>query len=171
MDRFYQKLGKIFPLINKWRYYMFGMGFMEILLIAIIAIIALGPDKLPGAMVEVAKFLKKFKSGVADAKSTLDNELNITEMKNEANKFKAQIEDAKSITKFDDFNLGVNDILKDELTDDKSNNIEKKESKEDSVEIKEELSKESEVKNLDKENKPKNSDKFKVKKKKVEEKA
>ena len=68
---------------------MFGMGFMEILLIAVIAIIALGPEKLPTAMVEIAKFLKKFKSGVEDAKSTIDNELNISDMK-------AQIEDAKS---------------------------------------------------------------------------
>jgi sec-independent protein translocase protein TatB len=57
---------------------MFGMGFMEILLIAIIAIIALGPDKLPTAMVQIAKFIKKLKSGLDDAKSTLDSELNIS---------------------------------------------------------------------------------------------
>ena len=68
---------------------MFGMGFMEIFLIAIVAIVALGPDKLPTAMVEVAKFIKKFKSGVEDAKTTLDTELNIKDMKEEANKFKA----------------------------------------------------------------------------------
>lgn len=99
---------------------MFGMGFMEILLIAIIAVIALGPDKLPTAMVEIAKFLKKIKSGVSDAKSTLDNELNITEMKEQANKFKAQIEDTKSSLSIDKkLDLGLNDIMKDDL---KSNN-------------------------------------------------
>lgn len=75
---------------------MFGMGFMEILLIAVIAIIALGPEKLPTAMVDIAKFFKKIKSGLDDAKSTIDNELNISEMRAEANKFKAQIEDTKS---------------------------------------------------------------------------
>jgi len=92
---------------------MFGMGFMEIFLIAIVAIIALGPDKLPTAMVEVAKFLKKFKSGVEDAKSTLDNELNITEMKEEANKFKAQIEDTKlSMTMDSKVDLGLDKIMK-----------------------------------------------------------
>jgi len=94
---------------------MFGMGFMEIFLIAIIAIIALGPDKLPTAMVEVAKFLKKFKSGVEDAKSTLDNELNINEMKEEANKFKAQIEDTKlSMTMDSKVDLGLDNIMNDE---------------------------------------------------------
>ena len=48
---------------------MFGMGFMEIFLIAIIAVIALGPEKLPTAMVEIAKFIKKFKTGLDDAKN------------------------------------------------------------------------------------------------------
>jgi sec-independent protein translocase protein TatB len=95
---------------------MFGMGFLEILLIAIIAIIALGPEKLPTAMVEVAKFLKKIKSGVSDAKSTLDNELNISEMKEQANKFKAQIQDTKSSLSMDSkLDLGLNDIMKDDL--------------------------------------------------------
>ena len=99
---------------------MFGMGFMEIFLIAIVAIIALGPEKLPTAMVEVAKFLKKFKSGVDDAKSTLDNELNITELKEEANKFKAQISDTKmSMTSSSKVNLGLDDIMNDDLKEDK----------------------------------------------------
>ncbi|QKJ23266.1 Sec-independent protein translocase protein TatB [Poseidonibacter lekithochrous] len=99
---------------------MFGMGFMEILLIAVIAIIALGPDKLPTAMVEIAKFIRKFKSGVEDAKSTFDNELNIKEMKEEANKFKAQIEDAKSTVSMDSkVDLGLDDIMNDDLTSDK----------------------------------------------------
>lgn len=92
---------------------MFGMGFFEITLVAVIAIIALGPEKLPKAMVEIARFLKKFKSGVEDAKSTLDNELSISEMREEANKFKAQIEDAKSSVNVNNMDLGLNDIMND----------------------------------------------------------
>ncbi len=96
---------------------MFGMGFMEIFLIAIVAIIALGPEKLPTAMVEIAKFLKKFKSGIEDAKSTLDNELNISEMKEEAAKYKAQIENAKSTLNVkENLNLELNDIINDDMT-------------------------------------------------------
>ncbi len=95
---------------------MFGMGFMEIFLIAIVAIIALGPEKLPNAMVEIAKFLKKFKSGIEDAKSTLDNELNISEMKEEAAKYKAQIEDAKSTLSLkENIDLGLNNIINDDM--------------------------------------------------------
>jgi len=95
---------------------MFGMGFMEILLIAIVAIIALGPEKLPGAMVQIAKFINKFKAGIADAKSTLDNELNISEMKAEASKFKSQIEETKTSLSIDSkIDLGLKDIMSDDL--------------------------------------------------------
>lgn len=140
---------------------MFGMGFMEIFLIAVIAIIALGPDKLPDAMVQVARFFKKFKSGIEDAKSTLDNELNISDMKAEANKFKAQIEDAKStVTNFDEFDLGVKDILNEDepKEDKKKEKISLKEKKtEETKEIKEE------------EPTVNSSDKFKVKRKEKKE--
>lgn len=105
---------------------MFGMGFMEILLIAIIAIIALGPEKLPSAMVDIAKFLKKFKAGVEDAKSTLDNELNISEMKEEAAKYKAQIEDAKATLNMkENLDLDLNKIINEDETNKPSENKEK----------------------------------------------
>jgi sec-independent protein translocase protein TatB len=107
---------------------MFGMGFTEILLIAIIAVIALGPEKLPGTMVQIAKFINKFKNGLADAKSTLDNELNISEMKAEASKFKSQIEETKSSLSMDTkIDLGLKDIINDDLntTSSKEKKIEK----------------------------------------------
>ena len=100
---------------------MFGMGFMELLLIAIVAVIALGPDKLPTAMVQIAKFIKKLKSGLDDAKSTLDSELNISEMKAQASKFKSQIQETKASLSIDTkMDLGLNDILKDDLKNDSS---------------------------------------------------
>lgn len=118
---------------------MFGMGFMEIFLIAIVAIIALGPEKLPNAMVEIAKFLKKFKSGIEDAKSTLDNELNISEMKEEAAKYKAQIEDAKSTLSLkENIDLGLNNIINDDMEESSKNEDEsKKEDTKEKVSLKE----------------------------------
>ena len=41
---------------------MFGFGFTEILIIVVIAILFLGPDKLPSAMVDVAKFFRSVKN-------------------------------------------------------------------------------------------------------------
>ena len=105
---------------------MFGMGFTEILLIAMVAIIALGPEKLPTTMVQIAKFINKIKTGLADAKSTLDNELNISELKAEATKFKTQIEETKTSLAVDSkIDLGLNDIMKDNLTVDSSTETKK----------------------------------------------
>ena len=84
---------------------MFGMGFMEIFLVLIVAVMALGPEKLPSAAVDMVKFFKKFKASIDDAKSTLDNELNISQMKEEANKFKASINEVQSVA-----NLGFDDV-------------------------------------------------------------
>ena len=80
---------------------MFGMGFMEIFLVLIVAVIALGPEKLPGAAVDIVKFFKKFKSSIDDAKSTLDNELNISEMKREAEEFKSSVSNIKNIARLE----------------------------------------------------------------------
>ena len=73
---------------------MFGMGFMEILFIAIVAIIFLGPEKLPGAMVDIAKFIKNIKNAITDAKNSLNEEINIDELKREALGYKAKLEEA-----------------------------------------------------------------------------
>jgi len=73
---------------------MFGLGFTEILLIAIVAILFLGPDKLPGAMVDIAKFIKGAKKAITSAKESLDNEINISELKEEALSYKAKLDSA-----------------------------------------------------------------------------
>lgn len=63
---------------------MFGMGFFEIVVIVIVAIIFLGPDKLPQAIVDVAKFFKVVKKTIHDAKQTIDSELNLSALQQEA---------------------------------------------------------------------------------------
>ena len=70
---------------------MFGMGFMEIMIIAVIAVIFLGPDKLPDAMISIAKFFRSMKSTVAEAKNTLEQEMSISELKQEALSYKEEL--------------------------------------------------------------------------------
>lgn len=87
---------------------MFGMGFSEIMLIAVIAILFLGPDKLPSAMVQIARFFKTFKSGINDAKASFEQEMKIEELKEQSQKYKQQMEEAsanvrKTVT-FDELN-------------------------------------------------------------------
>ena len=73
---------------------MFGIGFTELLLISIIAILFLGPDKLPGALVEMGKFIKSVKKTVSEAKNSLEEEMKIADLKEEALNYKKQLNDA-----------------------------------------------------------------------------
>lgn len=88
---------------------MFGIGFTELLLISIVAILFLGPDKLPQAMIEIAKFIKSVKKTIGEAKSSLDEELKIADLKEEALNYKKQLDEATNELRnfknidFDDF--------------------------------------------------------------------
>jgi sec-independent protein translocase protein TatB len=75
---------------------MFGMGFAEILIIAVIAILFLGPDKLPETMVEIAKFFRNVKKTVTSAKESLEEELHISDIKEEALNYKKELTSASS---------------------------------------------------------------------------
>ena len=106
---------------------MFGMSFFEIFMIAVIAIIFLGPDKLPGAMIEIAKFFKQVKGGLTQAKETFNHELQLDELRENALKYKGQIENSAGemmkTAKIDEFVDAKNSIsnslndLKDITTD------------------------------------------------------
>ena len=75
---------------------MFGMGFTEIVLILIVAILFLGPDKLPEAMVNVAKFFRGVKRVVNEAKTTFEEEVNLKELKEEALHYRQSLAEATS---------------------------------------------------------------------------
>ena len=92
---------------------MFGIGFTEILLISIIAILFLGPDKLPDTMVQIAKFIKGVKKTVGEAKGALEEEMKISDLKEEALSYKKQLDSATSeLRSFK--NIDLDDILDDE---------------------------------------------------------
>jgi hypothetical protein len=96
---------------------MFGMSLPEILVIAIIAVLFLGPDKLPSTMVQAAKFLKSLKKTVNDVKSSFDQEMKIQELKEDAKKYKESLTQAsdtvrKKLTfeELDAIKNNVNDV-------------------------------------------------------------
>ncbi|BDY12257.1 Sec-independent protein translocase protein TatB [Hydrogenimonas cancrithermarum] len=102
---------------------MFGMGLSEIFFIVVIAILFLGPDKLPDAMVQIAKFFRSIKRTVNDAKSSLEEELKVSELKEEAFKYKKQLDEATQqlervttadLTSLDDLTETVEEVKKSE---------------------------------------------------------
>lgn len=94
---------------------MFGLSFGEILIIAIIAVLFLGPDKLPKAFVDIAKFFKAVKKTINDAKDALDREVHISEIKQEALEYKKKFEQGAENIKQDIVKSGnlneITDIL------------------------------------------------------------
>ncbi len=75
---------------------MFGMGIGEILVIIIIAVLFLGPDKLPSTMVEIAKFFRSVKGTVNSAKATLEDEIRLSGIKESVMDYKTELTNASS---------------------------------------------------------------------------
>lgn len=78
---------------------MLGLGIGEIILLLVVAIIVLGPDKLPNAIIEVAKFFRVIKKTMQDARDTLDREVNLSELKREADEYKEKLQNTIDVTK------------------------------------------------------------------------
>jgi sec-independent protein translocase protein TatB len=120
---------------------MFGMGFTEILIIAVIAILFLGPDKLPGAMVDIAKFFRSAKNAMSTVKDTLEEEMHVSDIKKEALAYKQELVQASSeISKATDIKAQVGaqfeGITESLLDDDVDVVVDKRDKKEDIVTFK-----------------------------------
>ena len=71
---------------------MLDIGFSEFLFIIIIAIIVLGPDKLPEALKTTGRFIGKIKRMWKDATADIRKEIELEEMKEEMKKYKEELE-------------------------------------------------------------------------------
>jgi len=102
---------------------MFGLGFTEIMIIAIVAILFLGPDKLPSAMVDIANFFKNVKNTVGTVKESLEQEINVSEIQKEALAYKKELLEAQEkVAKVTDIDSLNDDMLSyaNDMIDDKS---------------------------------------------------
>ncbi|MBM7073399.1 Sec-independent protein translocase subunit TatB [Shewanella sp. 202IG2-18] len=57
-----------------------GIGFMELLLIGIIGLVVLGPERLPVAVKTVASWIRTIKRMVNSVKEELEHELNVEQL-------------------------------------------------------------------------------------------
>ena len=62
---------------------MFGLGFGEIVIIAILALLLLGPDRLPDAAKALGKGLREIKKATDDLKDQVEKEINLKEILDE----------------------------------------------------------------------------------------
>ena len=56
---------------------MLGLGFWEVVILAVLALVVVGPEQLPDFAKSIAKFLNEMKRTTADLKSAFDDEKDI----------------------------------------------------------------------------------------------
>ena len=54
---------------------MFGIGLPEMIIIAVVALVFIGPDKLPGVLRSIGKSLVQLKRATSDVRSTVQDEM------------------------------------------------------------------------------------------------
>ena len=64
---------------------MFDVGFWEVAVIGVVALIIVGPERLPGLVRTTAKWVGKGKRMISDVKRDIDRELKVDEMSDLAN--------------------------------------------------------------------------------------
>ena len=123
---------------------MFGIGLPEMVIIAIVALIFIGPDKLPGVLWSIGKGLVELKRATSDVRSTvqeemqkIEDEIEIKEVRESAQDFKNEFggvankidpltlskfnsEDQNEVISHSEKNMAKNDMFaENEIIDDK----------------------------------------------------
>jgi sec-independent protein translocase protein TatB len=73
---------------------MFDVGFSELLLIAVVALVVLGPERLPGAARTAGALLRRLRSGWASVRDEVEKELHAEELKRNLREAEASMREA-----------------------------------------------------------------------------
>jgi sec-independent protein translocase protein TatB len=77
---------------------MFDIGFWELVLVGVVALLVFGPERLPRVARETALWVRKARSMVASVKSEIDHELQLQELRQSLLEEKRKIElESKSL--------------------------------------------------------------------------
>ena len=89
---------------------MFDIGFWELTTIAVIALVVIGPDKLPGVARTAGKWVGRARRFVGDVKTDIDRELKQEELK-KAIADDVGLDEIKEIMNTDDFTIETEDAV------------------------------------------------------------
>lgn len=111
---------------------MFDIGFAEIIIIAVVALLVIGPERLPGAIRTASVWLNRIKRGFTDIKREVEQELHNDavlqelrktgeDIKSEANSIGREVEDTVQPLKQEilDGPPGMDNKQTDELNNDR----------------------------------------------------
>lgn len=88
---------------------MFDIGFPELVMVAVIALLVIGPDKLPGVARTAGKWVGRARRFVGDVKTDIDRELKQEELR-KALAEDAGLDEIKQIMNTDNFTIDAEEV-------------------------------------------------------------
>ena len=76
---------------------MFDSGFLELLIVGIIALLVVGPERLPEVAAKAGKFVGKMKAFVATTREDIEKEFRAEELQSMLNKQKDEISELRDM--------------------------------------------------------------------------
>ena len=86
---------------------MFDVGFWEILLILVLALVVIGPERLPGAARKAGFFIGKARRYIEGVRSEVESELDVSEFKRMLHNQEVQINELQQQLKASADNIGA----------------------------------------------------------------
>jgi len=90
---------------------MFDSGFLELLIIGIITLMVVGPERLPGVATKAGRMIGKMKAFVATTREDIEKELRADELQN------MLVEQKEEISELRDMMQSTKDDISSELND------------------------------------------------------
>ena len=78
---------------------MFDSGFLELLVVGIIALLVVGPERLPEVAAKTGKFIGKMKAFVATTREDIEKEIRSDELQSMLNQQKDEISELRDMMK------------------------------------------------------------------------
>lgn len=78
---------------------MFDAGFLEMLMVGIVALLVIGPERLPGVAAKIGRFVAKARRFIATTRSDIEREFQTEELRNLLNKQEDEIRELRHLMK------------------------------------------------------------------------
>ncbi len=89
---------------------MFDMGFTEMMLIGIVALVVIGPEKLPGVARTAGKYFARLRNFVSNVRADVESELKADELREMFEAQKKELESLKEVVSDAGKDIGLSEI-------------------------------------------------------------
>lgn len=95
---------------------MFDMGFTELMLIGIVALVVIGPERLPGVARTAGKYVSKLRNFMTSVRADVESELKADELRQMFDKQQQELQSLKEVVSDVGKDIGLSEIT-DSLND------------------------------------------------------